>query len=395
MFAGPSASLWSISLRTAPCNVHPPELRSLSVMSFYTSTILPLAFRLDAERAHHLAIGAGAMMRPFARALHRLNAVQDPRLETVISGLRFPTPLGLAAGFDKSGTAIETLAGLGFGFVEIGSVSIDPSLGNARPRLFRLPEDRAIVVHYGLPNDGARQIVQRLSNIHLPVPLGINLVKTNRGPGACPETAGQIITEYVEAARIVSPVADYLMLNLSCPNTEDGRDFFADSGHLRAVLTALGELHPRVPVFLKVSPLGGIATIERVLEATEDHAYVSGFMFNLPSVKPDGLLTPAFIWRAMPGAVSGPPAAALADSCIRETYRRMDRQRYVIIGAGGISTGEDAYAKIRLGASLVQLLTALIYEGPGVVRRITQDLVRLIERDGLSHISDAIGVDAA
>jgi dihydroorotate dehydrogenase len=166
-------------------------------MSFYTSTILPLAFRLDAERAHHLAIGAGAMMRPFARALHRLNAVQDPRLETVISGLRFPTPLGLAAGFDKSGTAIETLAGLGFGFVEIGSVSIDPSLGNARPRLFRLPEDRAIVVHYGLPNDGARQIVQRLSNIHLPVPLGINLVKTNRGPGACPETAGQIITEYV------------------------------------------------------------------------------------------------------------------------------------------------------------------------------------------------------
>src|SRR5450759_5472250 len=116
MFAGPSASLWSISLRTAPCNVHPPELRSLSVMSFYTSTILPLAFRLDAERAHHLAIGAGAMMRPFARALHRLNAVQDPRLETVISGLRFPTPLGLAAGFDKSGTAIETLAGLGFGF---------------------------------------------------------------------------------------------------------------------------------------------------------------------------------------------------------------------------------------------------------------------------------------
>lgn len=364
-------------------------------MSFYASIIRPLAFRLDAERAHHLAIGVAARTRAFARPLYWLNAIKDSRLDTVVAGLRFPTPLGLAAGFDKSGTAVEMLAGLGFGFVEIGSVSIDLSLGNARPRLFRLPEDRAIVVHYGLPNDGARAVAKRLANMHLPVPLGINLVKTNRGAGAPQESADQIINEYIESARAVAPVADYLMLNLSCPNTEDGRDFFADSGHLRAFLTALGEVQPSIPVFLKVSPLGGIATIERMLEAVDDHAYVSGFMFNLPSVKPDGLRTPEHIWRAMPGAVSGPPAAALADACIRETYCRMDRKRYAIIGAGGISTGEDAYAKIRLGASLVQLLSALVYEGPGVVRRITQGLVRLIERDGLLHISDAVGVDAA
>jgi dihydroorotate dehydrogenase len=363
-------------------------------MSFYSSVIRPLAFRLDAERAHHLAIGVGARIRAFARPLHWLNAINDPRLDTVVAGLRFPTPLGLAAGFDKSGTAIEMLAALGFGFVEIGSVSIDPSCGNARPRLFRLPEDRAIVVHYGLPNDGARTIAERLAKIHLPVPLGINLVKTNRGRGATPESGDQIINEYVEAARVLSPVADYLMLNLSCPNTEDGRDFFADAGHLRAFLTALGELQLSVPVFLKVSPLGGTATIERVLGAVEDHAYISGFMFNLPPVKPDGLKTSERVWRAMPGAVSGPPATALAETCIRETFRRMDRKRYVIIGAGGISIAEDAYAKIRLGASLVQLLTVLVYEGPGVVRRITQGLVRLIERDGLRHISDAVGVDA-
>jgi len=363
-------------------------------MSFYSSIIRPLTFRLDAERAHQLAIGVGASMRAFARPLYRLNAIKDPRLETVVKGLRFPTPLGLAAGFDKSGTATEMLAAFGFGFVEIGSVSIDPSIGNARPRLFRLPKDRAIVVHYGLPNDGARIVAERLLKIRLPVPLGINLVKTNRGPGTPPESGDQIINEYVEAARALSPVADYLMLNLSCPNTEDGRDFFADAGHLRAFLAALGKLQLSVPVFLKISPLGGIATIERVLGAVEDHAYISGFMFNLPPGKPDGLKTPEGVWRAMPGAVSGPPAAALADTCIRETFRRMDRKRYVIIGAGGISTAEDAYAKIRFGASLVQLLTALIYEGPGVVRRITQGLVRLIERDGLRHISDAVGIDA-
>ena len=223
-------------------------------MSFYTSVVRPLAFRLDAERAHHLAIATAATMRAFARPLHRFAAVDDKRLKTVVAGLRFPTPLGLAAGFDKSGTAIEMLAALGFGFVEIGSVSIDPSSGNARPRLFRLPQDRAIVVHYGLPNDGARLIAERLAKIHLPVPLGINLVKTNRGPGTAPESADQIIGEYVEAARVLAPRADYLMLNLSCPNTEDGRDFFADAGQLRNCLAALGELRLSVPVFLKVSP---------------------------------------------------------------------------------------------------------------------------------------------
>ncbi len=364
-------------------------------MGLYSSIVRPLAFRLDAERAHHLAIAAGARLRALAGPLYRFTVVKDARLESVVAGLRFPTPLGLAAGFDKSGTAIEMLAALGFGFVEIGSISIDPSLGNARPRLFRLPQDRAIVVHYGLPNDGAPAIAARLARTRLPVPLGVNIVKTNRGPGAPAESAEQIIGEYVAAARVVAPVADYLMLNLSCPNTEDGRDFFADVGHLRAMLAALGEVPVRLPVFLKVSPLGGVATIERVLQAAEEHTYISGFMFNLPPVKPDGLRTPERIWRAMPGAVSGPPAAALAQDCIRETYRRMDRKRYAIIGAGGIGTGAEAYAMIRAGASLVQLLTALIYEGPGVVCRVTQELARLLERDGLRHVADAVGVDAA
>lgn len=363
-------------------------------MSLYSSLLRPVAFHLDAEHAHHLAIGIGAATRILAKPLRRLCAIEDPRLETVVAGLRFPTPLGLAAGFDKNGTAIEMLAALGFGFVEIGSISIDPSQGNARPRLFRLPEDRAIVVHYGLPNKGAHLVAAQLASVRLPVPLGINLVVTNRGLCAPPESSDQIIREYAEAARALAPHANYLMFNLSCPNTSDGRDFFADAGHLRACLAAIGELRLRTPVFLKVSPLGGVGAIERVLAEAEEHSFVSGFMFNLSPNKPDGLKTPEQIWRSMPGAVSGPPAAALADTCIREMFRRIDRKRHVIIGAGGISSAEDAYAKIQLGASLVQLLTALVYEGPGVVHRITQQLLRLIERDGLRHISDAVGVDA-
>jgi len=205
--------------------------------------------------------------------------------------------------------------------------------------------------------------------------------------------ADQIIGEYVAAAEAMAPHADYLMLNLSCPNTVDGRDFFADAGHLDACLAALGEAKLRPPVFLKVSPLGGVEAIERMLAAADGRDFVSGFMFNLSPVKPERMRTPEHVWREMPGAVSGPPAAALADFCIREAFRRMDRKRHVVIGAGGVSTAADAYAKIRFGASLVQLLTALIYQGPGVVRRITSGLAQLLARDGVKHVADVVGVD--
>jgi dihydroorotate dehydrogenase len=361
-------------------------------MSLYKSLARPLLFRLDPEVAHRSAIALAGKIGWAAPVLRGLCAIDDPRLETRVAGLDFPSPIGLAAGFDKSGVGVAGLAGLGFGSVEIGSVSTDPSKGNPKPRLFRLPEDEAIAVAYGVPNDGARIVAQRLEKLRLPIPLGVNIVKTNRGRGAPSETTDEIIADYVAATRILAPHADYLMLNLSCPNTSDGRDFFADRARFEACLAALGEIGLALPVFLKVSPLGGVETIERMLGAAERAAFVSGFMFNLPSTKPEGLRTSPSVWRDMPGAVSGRPAAALADFCIGETYRRMDRKRYAIIGAGGVFTAENAYAKLRLGASLVQLLTALIYEGPGVVRRITSGLARLLERDGVKNVAEIVGV---
>ncbi|MBI4274387.1 MAG: quinone-dependent dihydroorotate dehydrogenase [Rhizobiales bacterium] len=363
-------------------------------MDFYSAVIRPLVFRMDPEYAHQLTIQLAARMRWASSAMRVLFASNNARLKTEVSGIRFANPIGLAAGFDKSGVAVSTLAGLGFGFVEIGSISIDPSAGNPPPRLFRLPDDHAIVVHYGLPNDGALSVAARLDATHLGIPLGVNLVKTNRGIGAAPETKNQIVGEYVRAVGVFARRADYLMLNLSCPNTEDGRDFFAERANLEACLAAIGEIDIDVPVFLKVSPLGGIAAIETLLEVVEPHPFVSGFMFNLSPLKPASLRSPETVWRSMPGAVSGRPAAAIANECIRETFRRMDRKRYSIIGAGGIFTAEDAYVKIRLGASLVQVLTALVYEGPGVVRHINQGLARLLERDGLDHVSQAVGIDA-
>lgn len=363
-------------------------------MGLYTAVVRPFVFRIDPERAHRMALRLGAAAGFAAPAMRAMCRVSDPRLAATVAGIRFENPVGLSAGFDKSGEAIAALAGLGFGFVEIGSVSADPSEGNPRPRLFRLPEDRAIVVAYGVPNDGARTVAARLARIELPVPLGINIVKTNRGPGAAPESADQIIGEYVEAARILEPHADYLMFNLSCPNTEDGRDFFADRAHLEASLAALAEIGLNKPVFLKVSPLGGIPMIERLLEAAAPHDFISGFMFNLPSEKPANLRSPEILWKYLPGAVSGPPSAALLDACLHETWRRMDRRRYALIASGGVFSAEDAYARIKLGASLVQLLTALVYEGPGVVPRIARGLARLLERDGIHNVADAVGVEA-
>src|ERR1700751_4976801 len=149
-------------------------------MTIYSTLIRPFAFRLDPETAHHLAITAGSQLGWAANAMRSATRFDDARLATSVAGLHFPPPIGLAAGFDKSGSAIRALAGLGFGSVEIGSVSIDPSIGNPKPRLWRLPDDRGIVVHYGLPNDGVEVIARRLSTRRLPVPLGVNLVVTNR-----------------------------------------------------------------------------------------------------------------------------------------------------------------------------------------------------------------------
>jgi dihydroorotate dehydrogenase (fumarate)/dihydroorotate dehydrogenase len=363
-------------------------------MGFYSTIVRPLAFCLEAERAHDVAIGLGAGLGWAARSLHSVLAVPDPRLASTVAGLHFPSPIGLAAGFDKSGRAVAVLAALGFGSIEIGSISIDPSDGNPKPRLWRLPQDRALLVAYGMPNHGAHEVTERVAGIHPPVPLGINLAVTNRGPSAAPLTGDQIIGEYVAAARVLGPHADYLMLNLSCPNTEDGRDFFLDGKHIEACLAALGELQLAVPIFLKVASDGGVAAVERVLAAADPHPHVSGFVFNHLPGKCDGLKTPEEFWRTRPGTVSGPALKAeIPELCTAECYRRMDRRRYALIGSSSVTTAEDAYRKIRRGASLVQLLTAMVYEGPLLARRIARGLAGLLERDGFKSVADAVGVD--
>lgn len=343
----------------------------------------------NAEWVHDRAIQAAEFVSTHSWLLPSPPAV-IPSLETEVAGLRFRSPLGLAAGFDKSGRAVPFWAALGFGHVEIGSISAEVSHGNPKPRLWRTAQrERGIIVYYGLPNDGCRRVASRLSGVRRTVPLGINIVNTNRGPGAPAETDDGIIADYVESVRVLAPHASYLTLNLSCPNTCDGRGFVSDSGRVVALLEAVEELRVTRPVFLKVAPFGEVSGLEAFLKAVERFGYVNGFGINLPPGKPAGFEH----WSHLPGAVSGKPCEAAMTRALVDLYARIDRRRHSILATGGVFTAEDAYRRIRLGATLVQFLTALVYEGPWVVRRMESGLARLLERDGFRNIHDAIGVD--
>jgi dihydroorotate dehydrogenase len=343
-------------------------------VSAYTRVVRPLLFRADPERAHDWAVRAAALASASSLAcrLVAARAVPHERLAVEVGGLRFATPLGLAAGFDKSARGVPLLSSLGFGHVEVGSVSVDPSEGNPRPRLWRLPDERAIAVAYGVPNDGAARVAERLRR-PAAVPVGVNVVSTNRGEGST-DSDDAVIADYVSSVRTLEPLADYVCLNLSCPNTREGRGFFADRSRLRALLEALGAAER--PLFIKVAPFARAADLDSFLAAA-DAPFVTGFSVNLPPGER--------------GAVSGPPAAPAALRTVTELYRAGGRP---VIGSGGVSTADDAWRMIRAGASLVQIYTALVYEGPGLVRRITLDLAELVRRDGFERVGDAVGTAA-
>ena len=231
-------------------------------MSLYTRLVRPLLFQVDSERAHNLSIRIGEWAghaEPVRAMLARHYAFNDPRLASDVCGLHFANPLGLAAGYDKNGRALSGLAALGFGFLEVGSVSADPSTGNPGPRLWRLPSERAVVVNYGLPNEGAPRVAERMAATHLEVPVGLNIVKTNNRRADPDE---EIIDDYLRSVRLLKDSGEYLVLNLSCPNTETGCNFFAEPKHIAWLLQTLADEDIARPLFLKVSPLGGVEAIE-------------------------------------------------------------------------------------------------------------------------------------
>jgi dihydroorotate dehydrogenase len=362
----------------------------------YEAAVRPLLFRLEPERAHQLVLRTCALAgrtgagRGLAR---RAFGVEDQRLRVELEGLSFENPLGLAAGFDKNGLALPLLASLGFGHVEMGSVSAHPSGGNPRPRLFRLPEDGAIVVSYGVPNDGAEVIARRLADVALPVPLGVNLVKTNdpRRPAVEPD----VYEDYARSFGLLQRHADYVALNMSCPNSPGDRDFFDELPRVERLLAALERAGAEVPVILKLKPTTDVGILREIVAIADGFPFVAGFAVNLPAGKPDTLRLSASPERLarMPGAVGGRPVEGFVNDVLRLLFG-VAEGRYGLIAAGGVFSAADAYRKIRLGASLVQVYTGFVYRGPGLVKEILDGLRELLERDDASRVGDVVGADA-
>ncbi|MDX1530020.1 MAG: quinone-dependent dihydroorotate dehydrogenase [Rhodothermales bacterium] len=349
----------------------------------------PLLFRLDAEAAHALGVRAAALGQQAAPLVRARYGFGHPALEQTVFGLRFPNPVGLAAGFDKDAELVRFWAALGFGFCEVGSVTARPSPGNPRPRAFRLPEDRALVNRMGLNNAGADAVAERLARTEAPLPLGINLAKTHS-----PEILGDAATEdFVHSFRRLAPLADYVALNVSCPNTAEGKTFeepAALDALLGAVMRERADVAPAVPVLVKLSPPpserfdGG--PVDELIAIAQRHG-VAGFVASNTASDRAGLRTePAAVEQVGPGGLSGQPLEARATALVRHLYRRTGGA-LPIVGVGGVDSAEAAYRKVRAGASLVELYT-------GLVQRINRGLVRLLERDGLGSIGEAVGADA-
>ena len=334
--------------------------------------IRPLAFALDAETAHGMTIAALKVM-PARRPPDFPASVR-----TTVAGLEFPTPVGLAAGFDKNAEVAEQMLSLGFGFVEVGTLTLRPQAGNPRPRLFRLREDQAVINRLGFNNRGQPDAFQRLIECsHMHGVIGVNVGVNKDGSDR--------IADYVAGVRAMAPVAKYLTINISSPNTPGLRGL-QDEGALDELLAAVQTVRANKPIFLKVAPDLGDGDPERIVRAALDHK-IDGIIVSNTTVSRPPLKSRH---GTEAGGLSGAPLKPLALETLRK-FRRASAGEIPLIGVGGIASADDAWERIRAGASLVQLYTAIVYQGPGIARRIACGLAERLEREGFARIADAVG----
>lgn len=333
----------------------------------------PALFAIDPERAHRLTVRALALAG-------RRGPPAAGALAVDVAGLGFPNPLGMAAGFDKDAEVPDQLLGLGFGFAEVGSITPRPQAGNPRPRLFRLVEDRAVINRMGFNNGGAEVARDRLvRRAGRPGIVGINV-------GANKDSEDRI-ADYVAMTRVMAPLASYLAVNISSPNTPGLRalqDEGALTGLLDAVIEARGTTGP--PVFLKVAPDLESADIDAIARIALDRKLGALIVSNTTITRPALLSANA----RETGGLSGAPLRDLAQQRLRD-FRKATGGAIPLVGVGGIASAEDAWARIRAGASLVQLYSAMVYGGPGLPRRILRGLEALMRRDSFASIAEAVG----
>jgi dihydroorotate dehydrogenase len=353
----------------------------------YRNLIQPILFSMDPEKAHDLAMDWAKRTNHSAglqRLARNLFGYGNDRLEQRLLGLNFPNPVGIAAGFDKNGLILRALQSIGFGYIEIGSITARPSIGNSKPRMFRLPDDKAIINRMGLNNDGADVIIDRLDKSGVFIPVGINIAKTH-DPAILGDGA---IEDYIYSFCKAEEKADYIMVNISCPNTAEGITF-EQEGPLRDLLSGIMSVRkkPRIPVLVKFSPDLDHNLLESLVGISIDSG-VKGFALSNTSTSREGLLTQRTILDDIGrGGLSGQPLRNRAEMLTRK-LRQYAGKEAVLIGIGGIEGANHTIDRLAGGANLVQVYTALIYEGPSLPGKINRDLIRMMDGKAMANITE-------
>ncbi|ATL67997.1 quinone-dependent dihydroorotate dehydrogenase [Nocardia terpenica] len=361
------------------------------------SLLLRLMFLVPPERIHHLAFAAMRLATRFAptrRLAAALLVTGDPLLRTTAFGVEFPAPIGLAAGFDKDAEGVNAWGPLGFGFAEIGTVTAQAQPGNPAPRLFRLPADHALINRMGFNNHGAAAAAERLRTRRPgSVPIGANIGKTKITP------AEHAADDYATSARLLGPLADFVVVNVSSPNTPGLRDLQAVESLrplLRAVLDSVAagaqQARDRTPVLVKIAPDLSDDDIDAVADLAVELG-LAGIVATNTTIRRDGLATPAAEVAAMgAGGLSGPPVADRSLEVLRRLYARVG-DRLVLISVGGIETADQAVDRILAGATLLQGYTGFIYGGPFWTRRLHRGIAARLRAQGFTSLTEAVGAE--
>ncbi|BBY30503.1 quinone-dependent dihydroorotate dehydrogenase [Mycolicibacterium sediminis] len=342
-----------------------------------------ILFLVPPERIHtwvFAVLRAVTAVPPLRRLLLGRLAPSDPVLATTVFGVRFPGPLGLAAGFDKNGTGLHTWGALGFGYAEVGTVTARAQPGNPRPRMFRLADDRALLNRMGFNNQGVHALAARLRSHRADVPIGVNIGKTK---STAPADA---VADYAESARLAGPLAAFVVVNVSSPNTPGLRDLQAVES-LRPILAAV-RAETSVPVLVKIAPDLSDADVDAVADLAVELG-LAGIVATNTTISRDGLRTPG-VADLGAGGVSGAPVAQRSVEVLRRLYRRVG-DRLVLVSAGGIETADDAWERITAGASLVQGYTGFVYGGGLWAKQIHDGVARRLRDGGFGSLTDAVG----
>ncbi|MGB3072875.1 MAG: quinone-dependent dihydroorotate dehydrogenase [Candidatus Moraniibacteriota bacterium] len=365
----------------------------------YRHLVKPILFRYPPDDIHELFLSVGKQLgrfRPIRWLFAAMWRYDDPMLEQTVAGLRYRNPIGLSAGFDYRADLVDVLPSLGFGFHSIGTLTLEPYAGNPPPMMQRLPKSRSLLVNKGFKNEG---VAATLVKLHRAAPLGairgVSIGSTNKVYADFAAMVEDVVLGFQTAERC--PLFDYYELNISCPNLrnlENLKEQLASPTGLAKLLTRLQTLEFRRPVFIKLPLEQSEDEMRSLLEAARPFTFIKGLIFsNLAKDRLNPAFHPEEIAQAGPGNFSGKPTQARSNALLRYAYRHY-HDRFVLIGVGGVFSAEDAYMKILYGASLVQLITGMIYMGPQEIGVINAGIVALLKRDGYASVSEAIGTRA-